>query len=448
MIVIMKTQLIINPLSKIDKEEKKVRLLSIKNNKVLISIYSGIYMLPGGKVDGNETDEQALIREINEETGNILTKDEFEEFITIDNYQENYPSRNFATPINKRIITKYYVIDDLLTPKNSHLSALEKEGDFELLQLDIDDLINRLNNCKSPKQKIFAEELLIVLKEYLKENKLIDLHTHTIYSDGEYTPDEVIEKAKSCNIKTVAITDHDTVLGLKNIDYNAHQEIDIIPGVELTVKRPFGRMHILGYFIDYNNPELNDLLNEIHQNSINNLKNIADYLAYIGIILKEQDLEKIFHKIGNVGRPDIAKLLVKERYVSSIQEAFDKYLIEAFNKTRQKNNGYSYAEVLNIIKKAGGISSLAHPTSLELDHIDFEILLQDMIKKGLDAIEVFHPHINDEERKFYMEMVNKYNLLYSAGSDFHGEHVKPDIALGTGTNNLYQKDASILRYKP
>lgn len=428
------------------KCSSKARMVNIIKNQVLVAKYANLYMLPGGKIDANETPIEALKREIFEETGISLNDQSIKPLIITDVFQSNYLSRNYNFPINKNNETFYFQVDEEIEIKEQHLSENESKAGFELVRIDIYELIELLNNkLNTPKEIAYSKELLSVLKIYLEQNKYIDLHTHTTASDGEYTPREVISKAIKNNVGVLAITDHDTVQGLSDDLFQTNQGITIIPGVELTVKRDKGRMHILGYNIDYHNKELIEYLKNTKRYNVENLQRIIDYLISIGIVFDSNDIEKLLAKETNVGRPDVAKLLIKGNYVSTVQEAFDKYLVEAFNMVRANNKGNTIEDALNAIINANGIPILAHPSSLELDRLEFEELLNYMIALGLRGLEVYHPNVNDEDRIFYMEMVNKYNLLYSGGSDFHGEHVKSDIELGYGRNNIYLRDASILK---
>lgn len=430
----------------IDYEEKKdkVRLISIVDGQVAICNYSDYYMFPGGKIDESENLEEALIREIKEETGNDIS--EYKHYLEIHNYIKDHISRNSSIPKNRKIITNYYITNQKLDLTKERTLSEKETGNLEIKYISIEDLINEIANANlAYKQQMYAKEVLTVLKYYLKEYSLIDLHTHTTASDGEYSPNEVIKMAEENHMQALAITDHDTVKGLSQIDYN-NPNILIIPGIELTVKRKKGRMHILGLNIDYNNKELNDYLKTIKENNRHNLRNIINYLNEHNIILDEKDIEKIFQKETNVGRPDVAKLLIKEGYVSNVQEAFDKYLIEAFNQTRKNNMGFSYDTIIKLILDANGIPILAHPNSLELSKDEFEELIKDMIDKGLKGLEIHHPNMKQEEREYYMSIVRKYNLLYSGGTDFHGEKVKSDIKLGLGRDNIFIEDMPVLKY--
>ena len=266
--------------------------------------------------------------------------------------------------------------------------------------------------------------------------KLIDMHMHTNYSDGELSPDELIKLAIERNIGTMAITDHDTLNGIKTVDKSKYPNINIINGIELSVKVDKGRMHILGYGIDLNSKILNDKLDELKTNSINHVISIYEQIKKdYGIRFNYDDLIEMFNANHNLGRPDLAKLCIKYGLANSVQDAFDKYLIDAHNKIRGRSKGLSYSECIELINNSGGIPVLAHPKSLELSEKEFLILLRNMIKCGLKGIEVYHSSHNKEEMEYYLSVANEYNLLVSGGSDYHGNIVKPGVELGTGKNN-------------
>lgn len=437
-------QIDINEIIDYEEVKEKVRLISVVDGSIAICNYSDYYMFPGGKIENQENLIDSLKREIFEETGNVL--DDFQYYLEVNNYIENHISRDSNTPKNRKIITHYFITDQKLDLNKKRKLSAKENGHLEIKYVKIDELITLLNNVPlNYKQQMYAKEVLTVLRYYLNSFKLHDLHTHTTASDGQYSPNEVIAMAEKQKVQTIAITDHDTVKGLSEIDYN-NPNIKIIPGIELTVKRQKGRMHVLGLDIDYKNKELNEYLKTIKENNRHNLRNIINYLLDHNIKLDEEDIENIFKKETNVGRPDVAKLLIKEGYVKTVQEAFDKYLVEAFVKTRKNNLGYGYDTILKLIKDANGIPILAHPNSLELNNEEFEELLQDMIKCGLEGLEIYHPNMSQQEREYYMSMVRKYNLLYSGGTDFHGEKVKSDIKLGLGRDNIFIEDMPILKY--
>ena len=276
--------------------------------------------------------------------------------------------------------------------------------------------------------------------QYIESEKLIDMHTHTNYSDGDLSPQELIKLAIDKGIGTLAITDHNTIEGIKKVNKNndtiVASGIKIINGIELSAKTDIGRMHILGYGIDLNNEALNKKLLEIKDNSINSFLSIMEQIKRdYGIRFSYEDIKTLVNANHNLGRPDLAKLCVKYGYASTVQEAFDKYLIEAHNKTRQTSKKLPYQECLELITKSGGIPILAHPKTLELSEKELLILLKEMISYGLKGIEVYHSSHSQEEMSYYLEIASKYDLFISGGSDFHGKTVKPDIELGTGKNN-------------
>lgn len=273
------------------------------------------------------------------------------------------------------------------------------------------------------------------LEERKNNAKYIDLHTHTNYSDGELSPEELIKLAISKNIGTISITDHDTINGIKTVDKNAsyitESGIKIINGIELSVKRDAGRMHILGYGIDLENEALNQKMSFLRDNSVNSVLSIMEQIKRdYGIRFTYEDIKNLINANHNLGRPDLAKLCIKYGYATSVSEAFDKYLIDAYNKTRTSRKGLTYQECIELIKNSGGKVILAHPKSLELSELDFLKLLREMISNGLEGIEVYHSSHSQEEIKYYKNIADKYNLLISGGSDFHGESVKPGIELG------------------
>lgn len=279
-----------------------------------------------------------------------------------------------------------------------------------------------------------------IVNPYKTSDKIIDLHTHTNYSDGELSPSQLIRLAIEKRIGILGITDHNTIEGIKQVNkYDpliVDSGIQIIPGIELSAKVPIGRMHILGYDIDINNDSLNKKMDELKDNSINSVLSIMEQIKRdYGIIFRYQDIKELVNSNHNLGRVDLAKLCIKYGYAKSVRDAFDKYLIDAHNKTRTTRKSLLYEECIDLILQSNGIPVLAHPKSLGLSEKEFLILLKELINSGLKGIEVYHSSHTKDEMKFYLEIANKYNLLISGGSDYHGPSVKPDIELGTGKNN-------------
>ncbi len=457
-------QIIINPYSLKEKEitqkSNKARALIITEENMVLINYADVLMFPGGKIEKDEANQATLIRELKEELGLHFNNQDLTPLITIKNFQKDYPSRKNNKSENKIVCTNYFLINgkEKLKFNQENLSEKEKENKFQILTIPLKNIIPFIQNFTSnnPRCKYFQEELLVVLRFYLKnivtnKNNLVDLHTHSIYSDGDLSPEELINLAKSKNIKSLAITDHDTIngnLAILEKGFFQDQEIQIIPGIELSAKVPKGRMHILGYDIDLKNKELNKKMKELENNSINSVLSIIEQIKRdYGIIFTYQELKELVNATHNLGRPDIAKLIVKNGYAKTIQEAFDLYLIDAHQKTRGNNKGLSYQECLNLILNSGGIPVLAHPHSLELNEKELLLLIKEMINNGLQGIEVYHSNHTKEQTKLYLEIARKYNLLISGGTDYHGKSVKPDIELGTGrNNNVMIRSLSILNH--
>ena len=137
-------------------------------------------------------------------------------------------------------------------------------------------------------------------------------------------------------------------------------------------------------------------------------------------------------------------MLIKHNYVNSTQEAFEKYLIEAYEKCQQVRKGISSKEGIELIKQANGLAVLAHPVTLKKKPEELDILIEQLVSEGLDGIEVYHSEHTEEQMKQYLELAQKYNLLISAGSDYHGPTVKPTVKLGLGKENIKVKQLTLL----
>ena len=250
-------------------------------------------------------------------------------------------------------------------------------------------------------------------------NKYIDLHIHTVFSDGIYTPEQVVIEAKKRNLKAISITDHDNTLALNDaIRYGEKYKIEIIPGIELSVefnKNPEHEMHIVGYFIDYTNEELQKKLEKLRQYRKKRAFKIFEKLSKIGIRLNEKEIFSN-HEKNSIGRLHFAKQLLKENYVKNIKEAFNKYL--GYNKCAYvPKMRITAEEAIMLIQKTGGISVIAHP--YYGNYVKYNILSK-LIKFGLKGIEVWHPGHSEFVKQKYYFLAKKLGLLITGGSDYHG----------------------------
>jgi len=258
-----------------------------------------------------------------------------------------------------------------------------------------------------------------------------DLHTHTLASDGTLSSQELIEEAIEKGIEIISITDHDTVDGLLNI--KLMPDIFFIYGVEISAEYP-RTLHILGYGIDPNNEKLRGTLKELQEYRKKRNEIMVQKMNNIGFQIT---LEELLEEAGNeiVGRPHFASLMVKKGYVSNYQEAFDKYLKKGAPIYVDKKR-LSAEQAIELINAAGGISVLAHPYQSEAEVGKLESLLEELIGYGLQGIEVFYSKHTKKQTELYLSLAKKYDLLITAGTDFHGDN-KPDISLGIEVKYSY-----------
>ena len=279
--------------------------------------------------------------------------------------------------------------------------------------------------------------------------KRVDLHSHSIYSDGSKKPKEVANEAKQNNIGILALTDHDNIDGSKELIALHDPEIYVYSGVELTAKADKGRMHILGFNFDLENHELNTTLKEMHEASIYNILLYVELLKKdYGIFIPQDKIDWLVNLKGNVGRPQLALILIQLGYVKNVEEAFNKYLIAVYEKVRHIKKGLTKEEAIPLIVNAGGVASLAHPSTLKMDRTELRKELLYLKELGLRCIEAIHSNETPESRKFYLELAKELELMISGGTDYHGHEIKPDIDLGYGRNNnvtIYESDLSLVK---
>lgn len=241
----------------------------------------------------------------------------------------------------------------------------------------------------------------------------IDLHMHTNYSDGQHSPEELIIKVKEAGIDLISITDHDTIGGIaEGIEIGKHYGIEVIPGLEISSDIKDREVHILGYFFDPNNIELEEYLKFFRIERIKRASRIAEKLNALGLNIQLEDIMDVA-KNSAVGRPHIAKAMVKKGLVSNYFEAFSKYIGNNCPAFERKVH-LSPRSAFKIINDAGGLAFIAHPGNLP------DAIMIELIDAGLDGIEVIHPSHLPHQIKHYRGIVNEYFLLESGGSDFHG----------------------------
>lgn len=241
-----------------------------------------------------------------------------------------------------------------------------------------------------------------------------DLHIHTNASDGVCTPAEIVEKALQKGLKTISITDHDTIKGYKKArKLCSPNELELLPGVEMSVRWEDKEVHLLSYCFDPEDEEVNLLLLQQSSARRSRMSKIVNHLQKQGIDI---DLDEVKAEAGfsNIGRPHAASVLMSKGVVASTNEAFIRYL--SSDKLDGIETEYcTLSEAVKIMKKAGGVLSLAHPGPLfSSDEIDR------LISNGLDALECIHPSHPYPVQKKFSNRARKENLIITGGSDFHG----------------------------
>lgn len=276
----------------------------------------------------------------------------------------------------------------------------------------------------------------------------IDLHMHTLQSDGTLTPEQLVERAKSRGVSCIALTDHDTVSGIKRAQKAGEEHgVEVIPGVEISVIFEPGTMHILGYFIDIENQSLLKGLEGIQKDRRERNPKIIEKLNQLGMKITLEEVEKVSGG-DQIGRPHFARVMLEKGYIKDFKEAFDKYLGKGTPAYVDKRR-VSSRDAIKMIRDAGGVASLAHPKQLKVDAgKNFEKEIEKLVDEGLTGLEVYSSCQSPGEVAYYKEVAKRFNLVMTGGSDFHGGN-KPRIELGwLGDGvNLYYDTIETLRSK-
>jgi predicted metal-dependent phosphoesterase TrpH len=254
----------------------------------------------------------------------------------------------------------------------------------------------------------------------------IDLHSHTTASDGSLSPRELVREAARLGIRVLAITDHDSTDGLAEaLDEAAgHPPLTIVPGTEINTDVEGGEIHILGYFLRYEEEWFQAFLNEQREERIRRVHRIADRLAALGMPI---DPEQVFAlvKEGSAGRPHIAQVMVARGYVGSVREAFDKYL-RSGGPAHVSRKKVTPSEAVALIRRARGVPVLAHPGLAGKDE-----MIPELIGAGLMGIECYYTDHTPAQTAAYLQMCKDLDLVATGGSDFHGSTVGYGAQLGT-----------------
>ncbi len=244
-----------------------------------------------------------------------------------------------------------------------------------------------------------------------------DLHIHTFFSDGSLSPRDVLEGGSRAGLTCLSICDHDTVDGvLEALPLAEDYHLEVIPGIELSSSWDGRDIHILGYFLDVADPAFQKGLSVIREKRIHRMARMIDRLRENGIT--ELTVNEVLKEVRsrNVGRPHLARVLVKKGKCATVKEAFDRYI---------GDDGPAYVcypmqtpfEAIAMIRSGGGIAVMAHPMVTRRDD-----MIPSLVDSGLEGIEVFYPNVARPVTEFYRDLAGRYGLLMTGGSDAHGEY--------------------------
>jgi len=271
---------------------------------------------------------------------------------------------------------------------------------------------------------------------------LIDLHSHTNESDGSLAPSKLIEDAVRAGVTDLAITDHDTLAGYDlALDSAQAAGLDLLCGIELSTKLRGRSTHLLGYFPAAG--ELDEFRGWVRgQQQARKDRNIrlVARLRELGFDITLEEAEA--RGRGMTGRPHFAAIMLEKGYVRNYRQAFDDYLDESAQAYVYRQEP-TFSEAVAVVRQAGGIASLAHPTRV---HGDVAEMMPELCAAGLNAIEAYHSDHSPQETEYFVELAGRFGLLVTGGSDFHGETVKPGVRLGSGYHGNLHVPPEVMDY--
>ena len=254
--------------------------------------------------------------------------------------------------------------------------------------------------------------------------RTVDLHLHTVYSDGTDAPERVVELAHHAGLSAIAITDHDNTDAFAIAAPVAQRfGIELLPGIEMSATANGNEVHVLGFLMDLVHPGLRQHLSEQQARRVKRVHQMVQQLQQAGVKIEAQEVLDLA-RLGTVGRPHVAQVLLKHGYVASLPEAFSRYL-------GPKNPGFvpgsplAPAQVIRVIRDAGGVPVLAHPIYLNDD-----AYIDRLVADGLAGLEVYHSGHPLDAIQRYEQIANRLKLLKTSGSDYHGQ-TKEGLPIGS-----------------
>jgi 3',5'-nucleoside bisphosphate phosphatase len=252
----------------------------------------------------------------------------------------------------------------------------------------------------------------------MKENIVADLHIHSTSSDGELDPSELVYRAASRGLKAVSLTDHDTFKGISRaLKEGERLDIRVIPGIEIGAEFEPGMLHILGFFPEYTE-EMEKALDGMQQARMVRVPRIISKLNELGITLTREDVMETAGD-SQIGRPHIARALLKKGFVRTFDEAFDTYLRKG-KKAYVPKDKIPWQDAVRLIRHYRGLPVLAHPYTLNLSNEGLGDLIREMNQAGLAGMEVYYPDHTPEQTAAYERLARRSGLIITGGTDFHG----------------------------
>jgi predicted metal-dependent phosphoesterase TrpH len=263
----------------------------------------------------------------------------------------------------------------------------------------------------------------------------VDLHTHTVASDGTYRPSELVAEAARRGVRVLAVTDHDSTDGLAEAieTARAYPPLTIVPGIEINCDVEGAEIHVLGYGMEYEAQWFQDFCRAQREDRRARVYRTAERLADLGLPI---DVERVFALVqeGSAGRPHIARVMLERGYVKTVREAFDRYLA-AGKPAHVPRRKLTPEDAVRLLRRAGGAPVFAHPGLADRD-----ALIPSMVEAGLMGIECYYSEHSPAQRGAYLDLCRQYDLVATGGSDFHGPQVRA-ATLGHPTVPLAVWDA-------
>ncbi len=255
---------------------------------------------------------------------------------------------------------------------------------------------------------------------------LVDLHLHSTASDGRLSPEALVGKAAELGLEVIALTDHDTVDGINAALKAAADfpQLTLIPGVEISTDLPGGEAHVLGYFIDYTNRELEAALERFRNSRQGRARGMVSRLADFGMKIDWQRVRELAGD-GSIGRPHIARAMLEKGYIETFEEAFDKYIGHG-KPAYVEREKMTPEEAVQLIVRSQGLPVLAHPYTVT----EPEAMVVSLKNVGLIGIEAYYKDYSPNEIETLLNMAEKYGLIATGGTDYHGIGDSSEVILG------------------